>query len=312
MRTVNSTMALHIDCDNLWAYENEYSIPTSNKQARIYEESLARFLEIAEEISVKLTFFIIGDDLQLSACRQFCEKAIKAGHKIANHTLTHPVKFTSMSGAEIADEIRLCDEKITQALGIKAIGFRAPGYYLSQDTLVALRDLGYRYDSSVLPGFSHYLMYLYQYINGGVKSGKAFGRAAFIFASRGVRQFPGGNPNSPLYELPVATFPYLRFPIHMTFAFMLGNSYLKHSLEAIKKNKSHHIFLFHAIDLLNKPVDSKVGELPTFKYSVTERESMVREVMRAAKEIGNLLTEDYVCELDALKIPKTILLDKCI
>ncbi len=304
-------MALHIDCDNLWAYENEYSIPTSKKQTGIYEESLTRFLEIAEEIEVKLTFFIVGHDLRLSACRQFCEKAIKAGHKIANHTLTHPVKFTSMSGIEIADEIRLCDEKITQVLGVKAIGFRAPGYYLGRDTLDTLRDFGYRYDSSVLPGFSHYLMYLYQYINGGAQSGKAFGRAAYIFASRKVRQFSGGHPNSPLYELPVATFPYLRFPIHMTFAFILGNSYLKYSLEAIKKNKSHHIFLFHAIDLLSKPVN-KVGELPTFKYSVTERESMVRGVMKAAKEIGNLLTEDYVYELDALKIPKTILLDKYI
>lgn len=310
MTVPETTVALHVDCDNLWSYEEEYGIPTSGHQELIYEQALPKFLEICEETAAKMTFFIIGSDLKKPACRRFCNMAIAAGHRIANHTHTHPARFSSMSYAEKRFEIEQCDKYISDALGIKAIGFRAPGYYFDKSILEILQELGYAYDTSVLPGFSHYLMHFRQYLVGANKTGKSFGRGHYICASRSLRRLDCNQSAQPFFEVPIATLPFFRMPVHTTFVYMFGYHYLDFAFSLMRRNKGHHVYLFHAADLLDHNPANEINKLPAFRLRLRERENIVRSIITSANAIGITLTENYIETLTADTIPKSALMSK--
>lgn len=310
MTVPETTIALHVDCDNLWSYEEECGIPASACQSLIYEQALLKFLEICEETAAKMTFFVVGSDLKNPACRRFCHMAIAAGHRIANHTQTHPVRFGSMSGSEKRNEIELCDKYISDALGIKAIGFRAPGYYLDKLILETLQELNYKYDTSVLPGFSHYLMYFYQYLAGANKTGKSFGRAHYICSSRSVRRLDSDQSIQPFFEIPIATLPFLRMPVHTAFVYMLGYKYLDFAFSLMRRSKGHHVYLFHAIDLLEHMPTNAIKNLPVFRLGLHEREGLIKSILAQANSIGVVLTENHVENLIPCNIPKSALMSK--
>ena len=98
------------------------------------------------------------------------------------------------------------------------VGFRAPGYDMSERVLDVLMAQGYRYDSSVFPSWPYYLakagvMAMMSLV--GRPSRSVLGDPRALFAptdalSAGRSPFARGQ--STLVELPVATTPGLRMP----------------------------------------------------------------------------------------------------
>ena len=170
------------------------------------------------------TFFIVGKDLEMESARKFCNLAIKAGHALGNHTYTHRTDFGTLTFEEKQYEIKNCHNAILNATGQKPIGFRAPGYYLDQDIINILYDLGYKYDSSVLPGYANFFMRFYMHRVGQLSKEKAFGRNRYLFVSRKPCMVHGTEKNSSLYEFPISVLPLLRSPTHSTFLFLLGRT----------------------------------------------------------------------------------------
>jgi Predicted xylanase/chitin deacetylase len=104
VNTAQKAMALGINC----AWDNA-DIPL--------------LIEILGTHNVTATFFVSG-----SWCKKFPQsvKALyDAGHEIASHSNTH-ADLTTLSKAEIQQEIRLCNEKIKAITGVVPTLFRAP------------------------------------------------------------------------------------------------------------------------------------------------------------------------------------------
>jgi peptidoglycan-N-acetylglucosamine deacetylase len=105
--------------------------------ARVLTE---RVLGILGKFSIKATFFVVGKNAQ--NLKQLVRKTFDEGHRIGNHSYTHP-DLTKLTETEIRNEIKKTDDVISNYLGPDKI-FRPP--YGSHNGVVdgVVRQLGYR------------------------------------------------------------------------------------------------------------------------------------------------------------------------
>ena len=183
--------SVHVDIDNIWIWEEESSLKIPYSQELMFDQALPTLLELFDKYSIKATFFVVGKDLRLESCKNFCLEADKKGHEIANHTTSHPLAVHQLSRREKEYEIRECDELISSTINKKPVGFRAPGYYIDQDMVDILIDCDYLYDTTVLPGVAVFAMRIFRSLNGSISREKTFGRNRYLLASRRVKRMFG-------------------------------------------------------------------------------------------------------------------------
>lgn len=270
---------VHVDVDNLWMYEKEFGIKIHKDKEYIYSKSLPLFLKLLRKTQSKATFMIIGQDLLLPACREFCKNAASAGHEIANHTWSHPISFESLSFEDKEEQIIKTHEEILKVTGIAPVGFRGPGYYLDQDVISVLKNLNYKYDSSILPGFAQLLMGSYAFLKGGKIRHKSFGRKQDIFGKSQPYLVKESRSGQKLWELPISTLPFVRLPMHTTFAYYFGERYQTLILSYLKRKPKYMLYLFHAIDFVD--IDKQQNNHPVIplRYSFDERMSFIQSVL---------------------------------
>jgi peptidoglycan/xylan/chitin deacetylase (PgdA/CDA1 family) len=125
---------------------------------------LERHLKLLEEIDVRCTFFVVpfwnvSDSVKhyFSLCLR---KVSESGHEIALHGYKHfknefgglypfPLPFVPYPSFKKQREILEKATKLLEQLTyVCPLGFRAPFYLYNRNTLKALSDLGFKYDSS--------------------------------------------------------------------------------------------------------------------------------------------------------------------
>ncbi len=144
--------ALSVDLDEIGCYAAIYGLepPTPDAARAIYRFALPRLRRLFAELDVPATFFAIGADLDEengAALRAL----IADGHEIANHSLSHLYDLTRRARDVVRREVAGGIEAIERATGARPVGFRAPGYTITDDVFEVLDDLGVEYDSSVFP-----------------------------------------------------------------------------------------------------------------------------------------------------------------
>jgi len=75
------------------------------------------------------------------------------GHEIACHRYNHRM-ITTMSPSDFREDIQKCKKLLEDLIGESIIGYRAPSYSITRETLWALEILaeeGFLYDSSIFP-----------------------------------------------------------------------------------------------------------------------------------------------------------------
>jgi polysaccharide deacetylase family protein (PEP-CTERM system associated) len=146
--------ALTIDVEDYFhvtAFESCIS-PTQwdSCQLRVTDNTL-RILDLLDEFGVKATFFVLG----WVAERQpgLVKEIVRHGHEVASHGYGHRRIYT-LSRQEFRVDVHRSKDLLEQLAGEAVLGYRAPSYSISMDTLWAYDELlyaGYRYDSSVFP-----------------------------------------------------------------------------------------------------------------------------------------------------------------
>jgi polysaccharide deacetylase family protein (PEP-CTERM system associated) len=108
-------------------------------------------LALLNETGIKATFFVLG---MLAEYRPDIVKMIyKQGHEIAIHGYSHK-PLTQLSRKEIWDDIDTAIKIVSDIIGEKIHGFRAPIFSIQRDNLFILEilsELGIEYDSSIFP-----------------------------------------------------------------------------------------------------------------------------------------------------------------
>lgn len=99
-------------------------------------------LAVLAKLDIRATFCMIGEN----AARHpdLVRQVTAAGHQIADHTYTHPIKLAAMPRAQVDDQIHRTAELLTRAGGNAPTLFRAPGGSWSATILESCADAGLR------------------------------------------------------------------------------------------------------------------------------------------------------------------------
>jgi hypothetical protein len=145
--------AVSVDLDEVPNYFAIHGLPAPAERAGslVYDVAIDRLAELARDASIPLTLFAIGSDLVRPESAARLRAASDAGFEIANHTLDHRYDLVRLGRDEIRRQIADGAEHIERATGRVPVGFRAPGYTITDEVFAVLAELGVTYDSSVFP-----------------------------------------------------------------------------------------------------------------------------------------------------------------
>lgn len=108
------------------------------------EKGLPLMLEVLAKHDVTATFFVTG-----LAAERFPEliSEISRGHEVSCHGYEHE-RFDRLAVEEQQERIQKATEILQKITGTKPLGFRAPNFKLTVQTIAILQEIGYVYDSS--------------------------------------------------------------------------------------------------------------------------------------------------------------------
>jgi peptidoglycan/xylan/chitin deacetylase (PgdA/CDA1 family) len=150
--------AVSVDLDEIPFYFQIHGLPEPSGAAKsaVYDVAMPRLLDFARGAGIPLTLFAIGADLASRGAAEKLRDARAVGHEIANHSRDHRYDMTRLSYAELVEQIEGGAKAVEAAVGERPVGFRAPGYTITDEAFEALAEVGVAYDSSVFPCPAYY------------------------------------------------------------------------------------------------------------------------------------------------------------
>jgi len=108
---------------------------------------LPRVLNLLERYAIKSTFFVPGWTAEKYP--ECVKEIVRRGHEVAAHGYMHE-NLSELEPHEEIDVFTKSIDSLTAAVGQRPLGFRAPQWEFSQNTIVNLVKFGFKYDSSLM------------------------------------------------------------------------------------------------------------------------------------------------------------------
>jgi peptidoglycan/xylan/chitin deacetylase (PgdA/CDA1 family) len=198
------------------------------------------------------------------------QRAVALGHEIGNHSLNHHYALTRLNAVQMTTEVAGAAELIADRVGVRPVGFRAPGYTTNDALYRVLVESGVRYSSSVFPCPTYY----------GLKVAAIWGKrllgrkSASVIDSPMVLTAPVGpyrigepywKQGEGLTELPIQTTPGLRVPYIGTFLTWWGSRFAAWATRRVSELPFVNLEL-HGIDVLDR--HDGLEALAPYQYDV--------------------------------------------
>ena len=144
------------------AFESTIRRESWDSFERRVEGNTERLLDLCADHGVLGTFFVLG--WVAERCPRLIRTIAAAGHELASHGQDHR-RVTEMGPEEFRQDVRRAKRAVEDAGACEVLGYRAPNYSVSRETLWAMDVLleeGFAYDSSIFPtrhrryGFASY------------------------------------------------------------------------------------------------------------------------------------------------------------
>ena len=141
-------LSFDVDNETIWLRNNDTSIGGLSQGEYGARVALDRVLDLLDEHEVAASFF--GPAVSFSLNPEMIPKIQSSGrHEIGVHGWIHETNATLPR----AEEARLLDkaiERMTELMGKRPVGYRAPSWNFSESTLELLMERGFLYDSSLM------------------------------------------------------------------------------------------------------------------------------------------------------------------
>jgi len=227
MTATTSLATVHVDLDGARHIYAAHGWSYDRASDPLFDTGLRNTLDFLDELGIKATLFVIAEDLDDPARLVMLQGAMRSGHEIASHTMTHR-KLTDLSPSEKQSEIVGSRDKIAETLGVTPTGFRAPGFAIDRAALDMVTEAGYTYDSSLFPTR----------------------QTAARLGLADVSAWPGRLlDGQPLVELPLPPQGLMPFPFHPSYSLIIGTWYFRLGLRNARAGRAPLVVLFHLTDL---------------------------------------------------------------
>ena len=281
--------SLSFDLDDKWTYMKTHGDAGWETFPSYFDIVVPRVLQFLKERNLTITFFIVGQDAALEKNHDLLQSIANAGHEIGNHSFKHEPWLHLYNEKEIEKEITAAEESIEKATGKKPVGFRGPGFSLSNTTLEQLVKRGYEYDASTYPNIimpvarSFFLMNS-KFTLEQKQQRKALG-GTLRDGFRSLKPYTWQTENGKLIEIPVTTMPIFKLPIHVSYLICLAvlspslaRLYFKWSLYLCQFTSTQPSLLLHPTDFLGCEDSSDLSFFPGMKLPIEKKIAMVTEI----------------------------------
>ena len=184
------------------------------------------YLRHFAETGSTATFFVLGFVAEQHP--DLLRRISDAGHELASHGYAHQLVY-KQTPDEFREDIRKSKILIEDAVGKPVLGYRAPSWSITEQSLWALDILtqeGFRYDSSIFP-FANYLY--------GISGAPRFPYSTKRYA-----------PESDLLEIPASTVKLfgMNFPFSGGFYFRVLPYWIIHNCGKQINREGHPIVFY--------------------------------------------------------------------
>lgn len=290
MDTGKRRCSLSIDLDNEWSYLKTHGDAGWEEFPSYLDIAVPRVIDCCNELGIKMTFFVVGQDAALEKNHAALRKIPQAGHEVANHSFHHEPWLHLYDTEKLRAEIRSAEEAIYRATGVRPVGFRGPGFSLSAETLRVLAEFGYEYDCSTWPTFIGPLARFYYRSSTKLtpeeeeQRRKLFGSFHDVLRPLTPYRWAG---LAPLVEVPVSTMPIFRLPIHLSYLFYLkGYSerlalfYFEVVLLMCRLTGLEPSILLHSLDFLGGDDTRRLAFFPAMRMNGREKVAFSMKILR--------------------------------
>lgn len=272
-----------VDLDPVDLHLVGYGFPDLPPDPLVYAAALPRLLELFAAAGIRATLFCVGRDAAAHA--RGLAAAVAAGHELASHTWSHPIRFQRLPGsrhrAELADSRRALED----AGGGPVVGFRAPNFDMHPKLVPRLVAAGYRYDASGYPSpilaSARLVLMLKSRDKGSVLRLKpwpfTWRRAPYVWRARGAE----------VMEFPMAVTPVLRIPVYHTLSYYGGERGFLRRLDGFARRGEMLSYVLHGVDALGlreDRVDPRLAPHPGLSRPLAEKLALLGRVLRHLAE----------------------------
>jgi len=148
------TNILTVDVEDYFhvtAFENYVDFNDWGKFDSRIEKNTRRLLELLNRENTKATFFFLG--WVAEKYKNLVREVKDQGHEIGCHSFSHKMIFAQKK-EEFKEDTKRAKSILENLIGERVIGYRAPTYSITKDSLWALDiliEMGFQYDSSIFP-----------------------------------------------------------------------------------------------------------------------------------------------------------------
>jgi peptidoglycan/xylan/chitin deacetylase (PgdA/CDA1 family) len=283
--------SLSLDLDNKWSYMKTHGDAGWETFPSYLDVVVPRALDFLEERDLKITFFIVGQDAALEKNHTALRSIADAGHEIGNHSFNHEPWLHLYSKEELVDELSRAEDAIEAATGRHTVGFRGPGFSLTQTVLEVLAERGYEYDCSTLPTYIAPLARAYYFFKSPEmteeekeKRKKLFGKFSDGFAT--IEPHIVVASGKTLVEIPVTTFPLVKTPIHVSYLIYLATfskaaamAYWRSAVAACRLSGTEPSLLLHPLDFMTGDDAAELKFFPGMSMPLEKKLAILDEVL---------------------------------
>jgi len=263
--------------------------------------AVPRILAFLQARSLKISFFIVGQDAALERNRAPLRALAEAGHEIANHSFNHEPWLHLYSEEQLDAELARAEQHIEAATGVHPIGFRGPGFSLSNTTLRVLAKRGYLYDATVFPNLLNPLARAYFFATSNLSKEEKEQRKALFGtwsdALKPLKPYRWQLDGRQLLEIPVTTMPLFKVPIHLSyilylskFSRPLARLYFRFALAMCGLTRTQPSILLHPLDFLGREDVKELAFFPGMDLPRDAKVALVGEALDLMAEKFELLT----------------------
>lgn len=282
--------SVSLDLDNKWAYQRTHGDAAWKSFPSYLDRVVPRILDCLSQRQLKITVFVVGQDAVLPQNRDALRDLASAGHEMGNHSFHHEPWLHLYSPQDLERELATAEEAIEEVTGQRPVGFRGPGFSLTDQTLKILIRRGYEYDGSTFPTFL-----------GPAARAYYFMRSSFSRAEKEQRKelfgrwrdgFQTNHPyfwtedSARLVEIPVTTFPILKTPIHLSYVIFLARwsprlalSYFWGAVRAARLTGVEPSLLLHPLDFLGAEDEPELAFFPGMDLAAETKCNLVGKTL---------------------------------
>jgi len=151
-------LSVSVDLDEIHHYYRIHGLEAGEAVSAVYRSAVPRLSDWAKQRGIPLTWFVVGQDLEIAANAEAATRLAADGDELGCHSFSHWFDLTRRPFAEMQRDVQRGVLAIREKTGATATGFRAPGYVVTDTLLSLLHEQGFAYDSSVFPCPSYYAL----------------------------------------------------------------------------------------------------------------------------------------------------------